>query len=108
MKKKGRADDGYVQADDEDHTLLDPEAHQKYEHLNPGTVTVEGFGMECWDFEFTKPRNRTVMINNSRMPSISAAKLLRRIHELAKGVEKMGWVPQQDEWDIKEFVGTLG
>ena len=106
--RKQRADNSYDFPDTEDDTLLDPEAHQEYEHLNPGTVSIEGFGMEGWDFEFTKLRSHTVMINTSKMPSISAAKLLRRIHEMTKGTERMGWNPQQDEWDIKEFVGTLG
>ncbi|KFY19217.1 hypothetical protein V493_08076 [Pseudogymnoascus sp. VKM F-4281 (FW-2241)] len=108
MKKRYREKDDYAIPDSEDYTLFDAEAHPKYENINPGTVTVEGFGIECWDFEMTKPRNNTIFVNYAKMPNISAAKLLRRIDDLRREGEKIGWNPDEDELDIKEFVGTLG
>ena len=108
MKKRYRERDDYDIPDSEDHTLLDAEAQAKYENINPGTVTVEGFGIECWDFERTKPRNKTIFVNHSAMPNVPAAKLLRRMDELRRGGDRLGWSPDEDELDIKEFVGTLG
>jgi hypothetical protein len=108
MKKRYRNGEDYDIPDSEDYTLLDAEAQPKYENVNPGTVTVEGFGIECWDFEMTKPRNKTIMVNNSAMPNVPAAKLLRRLDELRRGGDRLGWSPDEDELDIKEFVGTLG
>jgi len=108
MKKRYRNEGYYDIPDSEDHTLLDAEAHPKYENINPGTVTVEGFGIECWDFEMKRARNKTIMVNYSELPKVSAAKLLRRLDELRRGGDKLGWSPDEDELDIKEFVGTLG
>jgi hypothetical protein len=48
------------------------------------------------------------MVNHSAMPNVSAAKLLRRLDELRRGGDRLGWSPDEDELDIKEFVGTLG
>ncbi|KFY39475.1 hypothetical protein V494_03966 [Pseudogymnoascus sp. VKM F-4513 (FW-928)] len=108
MRKRHREKDSYESLDSEDYTLFDAEAQPKYENINPGTVTVEGFGIECWDFEMTKPRNKTIFVNHAEMPNVSAAKLLRRLDELRRGGDKIGWSPDEDELDIKEFVGTLG
>jgi hypothetical protein len=106
MKKRTR--DNYDVTDSEDYVLLDPEAHAKWENVNPGTVTVEGFGFECWDFEMTKPREHTIMVSGAKMPNVTAMRLLRRLDELRKGPGKLGWNPDEDELDIKELVGTLG
>jgi len=64
-------------------------------------VTVEGFGIECWDFERTKPRNQTILVNYTAMPNIPAAKLLRRLDKLRRGGDRLGWSPDEDELDIK-------
>ncbi|KAL2173144.1 prion-inhibition and propagation-domain-containing protein [Thermothelomyces heterothallicus CBS 202.75] len=106
MKKPRRSE--YESLDSEDYVLLDPESHAKLENVNPGTVTVEGFGIECWDFEETKPRNQTIMINHSKLPVLRASKLLRRLNEIQKKSGKFGWYPTQEELNLKEFVGTLG
>ena len=89
MKKRYRNGENYDIPDSEDYTLLDAEAQPKYENVNPGTVTVEGFGIECWDFEMTKPRSKTIMVNHSAMPNVSAAKLLRGWTNC--GEEVTGW-----------------
>jgi tetratricopeptide (TPR) repeat protein len=98
----------YESPDSEDYVLLDPESHAKLENVNPGTVTVEGFGLECWDFEETKPRSQTIMVNNSKLPVLRASKLLRRLNEIQKKSGKFGWSPTTEELNLKEFVGTLG
>ena len=104
MKKR----DGDPNPDNEDYTLFDVEAELKYDNVNPGTVTVEGFGFECWEFEMTRPRDFPIVVNRSVMPQVTAATLLRRLEELRIGPDRLGWNPEEDELDIKEFVGTLG
>ena len=94
----------------EDYILLDIESSAKYESINPGTVTVEGFGLECWAYEekFGKPRSHTIAVSGADMPSLPAKKLLRRLDHLRRGVGKFGWSPIQDEADLKEFTGSMG
>ena len=89
----------------ENYILLDVETSARYECIHPGTVTVEGFGMECWDYEekFGKPQSNTILVNRSRMPSLPAKKLLRRLDQLRRGVENT-----QDEADLREFTGNMG
>jgi hypothetical protein len=108
IKKPSR--DKYESPDSEDYALLDPESHAKFENENPGTVTVEGYGLECWDFETTKPSNRdnTIMVNCSKLPVLRAKTLLRRIDELQNHAGKFGWSPDKEELDLKEIIGTLG
>ncbi|KAK4244267.1 small glutamine-rich tetratricopeptide repeat-containing protein 2 [Corynascus novoguineensis] len=106
MKKPRRSE--YESPDSEDYVLLDPESHAKLENVNPGTVTVEGFGLECWDFEETKPRNQTILVNHAELPVLRACKLLRRLNQIQKNPGKFGWNPTKEELNLKEFVGTLG
>lgn len=108
MKKPYR--DKHVSPDSEDYTLFDPESFAKFENENPGTITVEGYGLECWAFEQTKPSNRPnpVFANYSELPALRAKTLLRRIDELQKHTGKFGWSPIKEELDLKEMVGTLG
>jgi hypothetical protein len=107
MKKSKQ--DGYNHSS-EDYILLDVECSARYESIHPGTVTVEGFGMECWDYEesFGKPRSINIFVNGAVMPSLPAKKILRRLDELRRGVGKFGWNPTQDEADLKEFTGSMG
>ncbi|KAK4144707.1 small glutamine-rich tetratricopeptide repeat-containing protein 2 [Dichotomopilus funicola] len=100
--------DKYESPDSEDYVLLDPESHVKLENVNPGTVTVEGFGLECWDFEETKPREQTIFVNRSKLPVLRACRLLRRLNEIQTKSGKFGWSPTTEELNLKEFVGTLG
>ena len=88
---------------EEDYILLDVESSERYESIHLGTVTVEGFGLECWDYEekFGKPRGNTIFANQSEMPSLPAKKLLRRLDELRRGGGKFGWNPTQDEVDVR-------
>ena len=104
--KKPRSE--HESPDSEDYVLLDPESHSKLENVNPGTVTVEGFGLECWDFENTKPWSQTIFVNRSDLPVVRACTLLRRLDEIQKKSAKFGWSPTTEELNLKEFVGTLG
>lgn len=100
----------YEQLDSEDYVLLDPESHIKFENVNPGTVTVEGYGLECWDFECLKPGtndHHTILVNASSLPVLDAKRLLRRINELQTNPGKFGW-NSDEELDLKQIVGTLG
>ncbi|KAF8626728.1 hypothetical protein AX17_006494 [Amanita inopinata Kibby_2008] len=95
---------------DESHILFDVESNPKYENVNPGTITVEGLGIECWDYEekFGKERKNTIFISYADLPKVPAKKLLRRIDELRRGVNKFGWNPDQEEADLKAFFGNIG
>ena len=75
--------------------------------MNPGTVTVEGFGMERWSYEirFGKPQENTILVSHAELPNIPARKLLRRMDELSRGVHKFRWNPKREEADLKEFFG---
>ena len=89
--------------------LLDVEAHSEYENINPGTVTVEGFGLDAWDFEETyHSRNDIVFMSTFRHDVITAKKLLRRIHELQNNPGRFGWNPHKDLADLREFTGDMG
>ncbi|KAK4167913.1 small glutamine-rich tetratricopeptide repeat-containing protein 2 [Cladorrhinum sp. PSN259] len=105
---KNRRRGEYAGYDSEDYVLLDPEAHPKYEHLNPGTVTVDGFGLECWDYEETKPRQVSIMVNRSDLPVLPARRILRRLHEIQNKSGKFGWNPTAEAFNLIEFVGNLG
>lgn len=95
---------------DEDCILLDVESSARYENIHLGTVTVEGFGLECWDYEekFGKPRDQTIFVSHAKMPDLPAKKLLRRLDELRRGIGKFGWNPTQEEADLREFIGNVG
>ena len=102
--------DNYEPLDSEDYVLLDPESHIKFENVNPGTVTVEGYGLECWDFERSQPGlkdHETIFVNASPLPVLDAKRLLRRINELQTNPGKFGW-NRDEELDLKQIVGTLG
>jgi hypothetical protein len=96
---------------EEDSLLLDVECESRYENVNPGTLTVEGFGMECWDYEehhSDKERDNTVFVDARDLPGIPAKKLLRRIHELQRGGDKFGWNRDKEVADMKELFGITG
>ncbi|KIM22049.1 hypothetical protein M408DRAFT_29056 [Serendipita vermifera MAFF 305830] len=101
---KNNRNDDYDIRDDEDHVLLDIEADRKYHNVRPGTITVEGFGLEMWDYDakFGKPRDERILVNTTYLPGIPAKKILRRIDEL-KSPGTLGWNSTRDMEDIREF-----
>ncbi|KAL4887640.1 hypothetical protein BJY04DRAFT_212668 [Aspergillus karnatakaensis] len=92
--------------DTEDETFFSIEAHPAYENENPRTVTTEGFGLECWDYEerHGRPRNRTVLCSGAAMGGVPAQKLLRRVSEL-RNPRQLGVDPVKDDIDLIEFIG---
>ncbi|TGJ72921.1 hypothetical protein EYR41_000045 [Orbilia oligospora] len=96
---------------DEDGILFDVESNPNYEHVYPGTCTIEGFGMEAWDYElaFGRPRDNTVFVSYATLPDVSAKQLIRRIEELQNAIgNKFGWTPKKDKHDLEEFYGNMG
>ncbi|RVD82025.1 uncharacterized protein DFL_009869 [Arthrobotrys flagrans] len=96
---------------DEDGVLFDVESNPKYEHVYPGTCTIEGFGMEAWDYElaFGRPRDNTVFVSYATLPDVSAKQLIRRIDELQSSIaSKFGWAPKKERHDLEELYGNMG
>ncbi|KAF3084999.1 hypothetical protein TWF706_000589 [Orbilia oligospora] len=96
---------------DEDGILFDVESNPNYEHVYPGTCTIEGFGMEAWDYElaFGRPRDNTVFVSYATLPDVSAKQLIRRIEELQNAIgSEFGWTPKKDKHDLEEFYGNMG
>ncbi|KAL2810627.1 hypothetical protein BJX63DRAFT_434144 [Aspergillus granulosus] len=108
IKRRGRHP--LAPDDDEGFVYFDIESDPKYENENPGTVTVEGFGLECWDYEhnFGTPRDEEFLIHRGAMPDVPACKVLRRLYELREGPEQVGWSRDLDEISLKEFIGDTG
>jgi hypothetical protein len=90
--------------------LFDVESYPTYEHLYPGTLTIDGFGLEAWDYEEVHhPQERTIMVSYADPGNIPAKQLLRRIDELQNDSTKLGWTPAElEEDDLREFMGEEG
>ncbi|SPO06977.1 uncharacterized protein DNG_09671 [Cephalotrichum gorgonifer] len=95
---------------DEESVFFHAETFPQYENENVGTVTVEGFGIECWGYEgmSSKLRYQNVSVLNRMLPSVPATKLLRRVEELRRGGECFGRNPEKEEADLEEFFGKPG
>lgn len=91
--------------DFEDDILLDPESAPKFEGSTPGTLSVDGFGLECWDFEDPEPDE---IANEVELPALQARTVLRRLHQLQSNHSKIGTNPESEELNLKEVVGSLG
>ncbi|KAF3191132.1 hypothetical protein TWF788_007314 [Orbilia oligospora] len=92
---------------DEDGVLFDVESNPNYEHVYPGTCTIEGFGMEAWDYElaFGRPRDNTVFVSYATLPDVSAKQLIRRIDELQNAIGTN--VPDNSPLRIGDFYQQL-
>lgn len=93
---------------EEDSVLFDVESDPKYENVHAGTVTIEGFGLECWDYEEEVgiTREHEMVITIKDIPGYSRFQLLRRLDELCPGgSQKFGRDADMDEVRLKEFVG---
>lgn len=92
---------------EEEWVLVSVEWDPQYENVNPGTVTVEGFGMECWDHEHNhgKPRNRAGIAYGGALPSVNVPQLLRRHDEVRKGSQQLG---KNQKLDYDKLVAMLG
>ena len=93
----------------ENDMLFDIESDPKYENTNPGTITVEGFAMECWDYEENSRREgKFIRVNDAKIPNIPARKLLRRIDELRRSNPRLRWDTWREDDDLQEFVENMG
>jgi hypothetical protein len=101
------ADTHWAFRDDEDSTLLDVECYTYYESEScPGTVTLEGFGLECWDA--IESHTISVPVSYAPLPTIPMPKLLRRVDELRKGDSELGRDSEKDLRDLSEMLGDEG
>ncbi|KAH8193742.1 hypothetical protein TruAng_012090 [Truncatella angustata] len=106
-KSNRRRDDDYDFNSEEGAVLFDVESYRKYEHVDPGTVTIHGFALEAWDYEeIHNPKEQSILVSYSDPGDIQAKSLLRRIHELQTDPGKTGWIrPEIEEEDLKQFMG---
>ena len=83
--------------------FIDIEAQPKYDNVNPGTITIEGWAMECWDYQIeqTNP-SRSFISNRSELPQITGKQLLRRLYELSPR-NNYPWSQQRDEEVMEQF-----
>ncbi|KAK3614095.1 hypothetical protein LTR56_027486, partial [Elasticomyces elasticus] len=88
-----------------DSVMFDPESSPQYANLNPGTVTVEGFALECWEYEdlFGSPRDRTNLVSTSKV-NISAQRLLRRLDELQRETGNFSWTREEDYLNLRDVL----
>ena len=100
--------DDYDRDDDEDYVLLDPESSPKFENINPGTISIEGYANEAWNYEeeFGRQRDSTIFVSTAKVPGIQAKRLLRRLDELKRDPGRLGWSPDQDDLDLEDFLFT--
>lgn len=90
---------------------FDVESQPWYESANPGTTTVEGYGMEAWEYEihFGEKRDNFVVFSQNNLPIVSSSKILRRIDELQRGTNgAFGSAPEHEEADLIELFGNMG
>lgn len=68
----------------ENNVLLFVESNPDYENNNTGTVTLEGFALECWEYAklFGPVIRTTTTVVTGSAPVIGLERLLRRLHEL--------------------------
>jgi len=107
MHKHERDQLKYDHHTEEGGVLFNVESYPKYEHVYPGTLTLEGFGLEGWTYEETHhPKgDRSIMVSCADPGSIEGKQLLLRIHELQTSLPKWGWAPDEDRENLIEFMG---
>lgn len=71
----------------EDETLFDLESDPTYDGVHPGTITVEGLGLEAWSYEEDFPSSRLNQYRTEsyflpRIRDVPLRALLHRFHEL--------------------------
>ena len=96
---------------DEDAVLLDVEAHDKYEHVNPGTATVQGYAIEVWEHETyfnEKFRTRDILTAADGLPSFSCSSVLRRLNDMQTRKEQLGYDHEREYEELVEFAGDFG
>lgn len=105
-----RKPEGQQHDTDEDGVYLDAEAHPEYESSNGGTVTCEGYGLDCWEHDLYfagKNRQDTFIVYGGPVPSVSGTSLMRRLDELRSSTQRFGLDPSKDYKDLVEFAGDF-
>ncbi|KAM3425655.1 hypothetical protein BST61_g7600 [Cercospora zeina] len=102
---KAKKSTTYRDEDEDDDVFFDPEASPKYESVNPGTVTIEGFALEVWDYEelYGIKRQSTFFVSTSMM-QITVDRILRRVDELRTEPSRLGRNPREDHLDLHDFL----
>ncbi|KAL3483559.1 hypothetical protein BJX62DRAFT_249348 [Aspergillus germanicus] len=103
-------DDAYGSyVDYEDALYFDCEADPAYHHVHPGTLTIHGFGLDCWDYvEETKyglaiVRRGYVDVEPTPLPGASVKQLLRRVDDLKKRrAAKFGLYGESQDYFVEE------
>ncbi|KAJ0423185.1 hypothetical protein BJY00DRAFT_310313 [Aspergillus carlsbadensis] len=86
------------------------ESDSRYLNMHPATITVEGFGRECWNYEQTvrNPYNIETTTNECKH-TFAFARLEERMVELEKQAQRtIGLDRAADDKEVMEFVGDLG
>ncbi|GFF37913.1 hypothetical protein IFM51744_03621 [Aspergillus udagawae] len=98
---------------EEDYVFFDIESDPEYQSAYYGTVTCDGFGLECWDYEviFGKQRDMDVLVIYNDLPALpDGSKILRRLRELYRDTSQVG-LSNSSSWhdmaDLEEFTGEL-
>jgi hypothetical protein len=78
--------------------------------VHRGTITVEGFGRECWNYEQAVNDPYSLELTPNPCPhKFVFTRLQDRMIELEnKDLRKIGLDRTADAWEIMEFVGDLG
>jgi hypothetical protein len=94
---------------DEDEVYLDAEADPKYENVNPGTVTCEGYAIDVWEYNLyfgEKKWEHDILVHAGTVPGNSAPRILSRLQAMQAGERPLGLDPIQDYEDLAEFAGN--
>jgi tetratricopeptide (TPR) repeat protein len=103
----------FAMSTEEDYVFFDIESDPEYQSAYYGTVTCDGFGLECWDYEvlFGKQRDMDVLVIYNDLPALpDGSKILRRLDELCQDTSQVG-LSNSNSWhdmtDLEEFTGEL-
>jgi hypothetical protein len=99
--------DRRTQPTEEDFLYLDAEADPRYENVNVGTVTCEGYALECWEYEqlFGKAKRfKRVAVNSKPGPQIPLQRLLWKIRELREAPRMLGLNKVIDQDDLCDLI----
>ncbi|KAL2841361.1 hypothetical protein BJX68DRAFT_278699 [Aspergillus pseudodeflectus] len=101
-----------------DALYFDCEADPAYHHSHPGTLTIHGCGLDCWDYvEETKHglailRRGYVDVTPTPLPGASVKQLLRRVDDLKKRREaQFGLYGESQDYfaeedtDLRQLIG---
>ncbi|KAL4922954.1 tetratricopeptide repeat protein [Aspergillus undulatus] len=101
--------------DDDEYPYFHVEGDPRLANENPGTVTVEGFGLEAWFYELTYGRSKirlteieaeeNLRTNDDAIDPVPVSKMLRRLHELREEQADSEWNPAVEKAELKDLIG---